>query len=185
MSEWNLGLWLVFTACVKNVLCFLLLGNLVHKKQKDDTWLGVHLQKMWMTSRQVELGLWCDQVKTQGIEGRTSFNFCSMKPLLSTFSTTNVPHVMFCFLSFRLQEDTFQRLKTDFWVLHRKKSSAIVKPRFMKCCKRKEDGVEWVWINQLSFLWGSKTSEKRQMLILWMWLKKTGKENPAVQCKIL
>lgn len=186
-DEWiNFGLVGGLHWVCENVLCFLLLGTLVPRLQREAKRCCLNqyaLQKMWMISRQVRLGLWHDQVEAQCAEGRTSFNLCSIKAFL--LSQPLMFSVVFCFLSFRVQEDTVQRLKMDFWVLHRKKSSAIVKPRFMKCYRRKEDGVEWVWINQLFFLWGSKTSERKQMLTLWMWLKKTGKEIRAVQYKIV
>lgn len=144
----------------------------------------IHPQEMWMDSRQGEFNLCRGRGRAQGVEGRASFSFCSLQCLLSVPNHWHSLGV-FCSLLFRLQEDTVQRLRMDFWVLPRRRSSATAKPRCMKCCRRKGAGAEWAWINQLCSLWGSKTSEKRQMLTLWMSLKKTGKENGAVQCRVL
>lgn len=115
-------------------------------------------------------------------EGRASLNFCSLQPLLSVLTHCHSLGV-FCSLLSRLQEDTVQRLRMDFWALPRRRSSATARPRCTRCCRRRGAGAGWAWINQLCSRWGSKTSEKRQMLTSWMWLKKTGKEKELCSVK--
>lgn len=143
----------------------------------------IHPQEMCVDSRWGEFGF-CGQGRAQGVEGRTSFSFCFLQPLLSVLNHRHCLGV-FCSLLSRLQEDTVLRLRMDFSVLPRRRSSATARPLCMKCCRRRGAGAGWAWISQLCSLWGSKTSEKRRMPTSWMWLKKTGKENGAVQCKIL
>lgn len=167
-----------------NVLCFLLLREVVHKKHKGGTWTGTwevwetYAQKMWMDSGQGEFDL-CGQGLREELP---SLSFCSLQPLLSVLNHCHSLGV-FCSLLSRLQEDTVQRLRMGFWALPRRRSSATARPLCMRCCRRRGAGAGWAWISQPCSLWGSKTSEKRQMPTSWMWLKKTGKEKELCSVK--
>lgn len=187
MSEWNLGMWLVVTECMK--MCFVFCSL--------ESWF-IESTKVAPEQAHGRCG-GCMHRKCGWIQGRGSLVsvvraelMVLREELLPVFVPCNLScqfcwHSLgvFCSLLSRLQEDTAQRPGMDFWVLPRRRSSATAKPLCMKCCRRRGAGAEWAWTSQLCSPWGSKTSEKRQMPILWMSLKKTGKENGAVQWKTL